>query len=66
MKADEAAASIERLRATFQAAQSFGLTDEQVWETVQEVVNSTPADKPAGECLDDLADALAARIRGEK
>jgi hypothetical protein len=52
----------ERLSSMFDAAMAFGLSREQVWQAVLEVVERTPLDKPVGECLDDVAAALAARI----
>jgi hypothetical protein len=59
---------LERLRATFQAAQDLGLSEEAIWAAVLEVVDSTPPGRPAGESIDAVAEALAKRIeekRGE-
>jgi hypothetical protein len=64
--ADQSA--IEALRQTFGAAMDYGLTYEEVWEAVNEVVERTPPDTPAGEALNDIAAALSNRIhqkRGE-
>jgi hypothetical protein len=60
--------AVERLRETFKAAQDFGLSDEDVWATVLEVVDKTPPGRPAAESMAEVADALAKRIedrRGE-
>ena len=60
--------AIEALRQTFGAAIEYGLTYEEVWAVVNEVVERTPPDTPAGEALDDIAAALSNRIhekRGE-
>jgi hypothetical protein len=61
MKPPDRAAS-GQLRSIFEVAMDFGLSDEQVWDAVKEVAAGTPADKPADECIGELADALARRI----
>jgi hypothetical protein len=60
--------AIEALRQTFGAAIEYGLTYDEVWEAVNEVVERTPPDTPAGEALEEIAAALSRRIhekRGE-
>ena len=60
--------AIEALRQTFGAAMDYGLSYDEVWAVVNEVVERTPPDKPAGEALDEIAAALSRRIhekRGE-
>ena len=60
--------AIEALRQTFGAAMEYGLSYDEVWEAVNEVVERTRPDTPAGEALDDIAAALSNRIhekRGE-
>jgi hypothetical protein len=58
-------AEVTRLRETFDAAADLGLDPQQIWESILEVVDSTPPDRPAVEWVDDLAAALAARIGEE-
>ena len=50
------------LQATFDAAKHFGLTDDEVWETVDECLDEEGRDASLSECLDELSAALAARI----
>jgi hypothetical protein len=60
--------AIEALRQTFGAAMDYGLSYEEVWEAVNEVVERTPPDTPAVEALEEIAAALSSRIhekRGE-
>ena len=60
--------AIDALRQTFSAAMQYGLTYDEVWAEVNEVVELTPPDTPAGQALDDIAAALSNRIhekRGE-
>jgi hypothetical protein len=47
MTSPEVAASIQRLRSTFEAAMDFGLTDEECWSAAKEVAFRTPEEKPA-------------------
>jgi hypothetical protein len=60
--------AIEALRQTFGAAMEYGLSYEEVWGVVNEVVERTPPDTSAGEALEEIAAALSNRIhekRGE-
>jgi hypothetical protein len=43
--------AIEALRQTFGAAIDYGLSYEEVWSVVNEVVERTPPDTPAGEAF---------------
>ena len=52
----------ERLGEIFEAAEAFGLTDEEVCEVFVEVGERTPPNRPAIECLGELSEALARRI----
>jgi hypothetical protein len=58
--------AMERLRATFKAAQDFGLTDDGVWEVVADVARGVPPGRPAAESINEVADALAARINQQR
>jgi hypothetical protein len=49
------------LRAIFDAARRFELTDEEVWQTVDESLSAWD-DAAVAKGLDDLAGALARRI----
>jgi hypothetical protein len=50
------------LKAIFDAARRFGLTDDEVWKTVDASLDGAGRDATVRECLDDLAGALARRI----
>jgi hypothetical protein len=50
------------LQAIFDAAKQFGLTDDEVWSTLNGSVREVGHDGTVGECLDDLTAALACRI----
>jgi hypothetical protein len=50
------------LQAIFDAAKRFGLSDDEVWHTLNEAVFAAGEDGTVGECLDDLTAALAHRI----
>jgi hypothetical protein len=50
------------LQATRDAAKHFGLTDDEVWETVDECLEEAGRDASLSDCLDELSAALAARI----
>jgi hypothetical protein len=52
---------IAPLHAIFDAAKHFGLTDDEVWEALNECF-SEDGDSTVGECLDELISALARRI----
>jgi hypothetical protein len=54
--------AVGRIRATFRAAEEFGLRDEQIWSTVTEVCDRVPADAPIEDSLDELIAALARRV----
>ncbi len=53
---------IDDLRATFGASRAFGLSDEEIWQVVNEVCGRVP-DEIARESLDELTTALAERIQ---
>jgi hypothetical protein len=44
----------------------FGLTDEEVWAAVLEVVDATPPGRPAGESIEAVAEAFAKRIEEKR
>jgi hypothetical protein len=50
------------LQATFDAAKHFGLTEDEVWETVDERLYEASSEAAATDYLDDISAALAARI----
>ena len=50
------------LRASFEAARRFGLTEDEVWHTVDEVVSRAGRDATVGECLEEITAALARGI----
>jgi hypothetical protein len=54
--------SLPSLRAVFDAARTFGLTDEEAWRAVDDAVWSVGADGTLGDCLEELAAALASDI----
>ena len=49
-------------RAVFDAARSFGLTPDEIWEEVGAVLQRTDHDTTLTECLDDVTVALTRRI----
>jgi hypothetical protein len=50
------------LQAIFDGAKRFGLTDEEVWRTVNESLYQVGRDATVPEYLDELTEALARRI----
>jgi hypothetical protein len=50
------------LQAIFDAAKQFGLTEDEVWQAVNECFRDADFDATVGDCLDDLVIALARRI----
>jgi hypothetical protein len=54
--------SLPSLRAVFDAAKAFGLTDEEAWCAADEAVWSVGADGTLGEYVDELSAALASGI----
>jgi hypothetical protein len=55
-------ASLTPLRAVFEAARQFGLTDEEAWRVVDATMFAAGPDTSLGEFHDELAAALASRI----
>jgi hypothetical protein len=55
-------AVIPPLQAIFDGARDFGLTDDEVWQTVNESLRGAGNDATVGEYLEELAAALARRI----
>jgi hypothetical protein len=53
---------VRQPHATFGAARSFGLDDEEIWQAVNEVCERTPNELRA-EDLEELIVALATRIQ---
>jgi hypothetical protein len=54
--------AIPSLQAIFDGAKRFGLTDEEVWQTVNESLYQVGRDATVPEYLDELTEALARRI----
>jgi hypothetical protein len=50
------------LQAIFDAAKHFGLTDDEVWQTLNESLCGAGNDATVREYLEELAGALARRI----
>jgi hypothetical protein len=50
------------LRAGVDAARAFGLTDDEIWGTVEGVVSAAGPHATVGDCLDELTAALARGI----
>lgn len=55
-------ARIPPLRAIFEAAKRFGLTEDEVWRAVDESLYEAGRDATLSEYLEDLTGALAERI----
>jgi hypothetical protein len=55
-------APIAPLQAVFDAAKHFGLTDDEVWQAINESFRWADVDSSVGDCLDELVVALARRI----
>jgi hypothetical protein len=49
----------------FRGARGFGLSDEEIWETVNEVCGRLPPGKARPEDLEELIAALARRIQAK-
>jgi hypothetical protein len=47
------------LRAGVDAARGFGLTDDEIWATVEGVVSAVGPHATVGDCLDEVTAALA-------
>jgi hypothetical protein len=54
--------SLPSLRAVFDAATQFGLTDDEAWSAVDDAVWSVGPDGTLSEYLDELTAALASGI----
>ena len=54
--------AVAQLRATFRAAEEFGLSDEEIWSTVLEVCERVPGGAAVEQSFDELVAALAGRI----
>jgi hypothetical protein len=50
------------LRAGVDAARAFGLTDDEIWGTVEGVVSAVGPNATVGDCLDELTAAVARGI----
>jgi hypothetical protein len=50
------------LQAIFEGAKQFGLTDDEVWQTVDDSLAEAGGDATVAEYLDELSGALAQRI----
>jgi hypothetical protein len=50
------------IQTILEGARQFGLTDEEIWETVNASLSAADADTTVPECIDDLTGALAQRI----
>jgi hypothetical protein len=51
--------AVGQLRATFRAAQEFGLSDEEIWSTVIEICDRVPGGAAVEGSFDELVAALA-------
>jgi hypothetical protein len=54
------------MRAMFDGARKFGLSDDAVWETIDGVLLAVGGEATLAEYLDDVSGALAARILAEQ
>ena len=54
--------SLPSLRAVFDAAKQFGLTDDEAWSAVDDAVWIVGADGTLGEYVDELTAVLASGI----
>ena len=59
---DTGSAVTAPLRASFNAARRFGLSDDEVWHTVDEVVSRAGLHATVGECLEEITATLAREI----
>jgi hypothetical protein len=57
--------TIHEIPTIFRGARGFGLSDEEVWETVNEVCEQLPPGKVRPEDLEELIAALAERIQAK-
>jgi len=55
-------APIPSLKAIFCGAKDFGLTDDEVWQTVDETLCGAGGDATVPECFAELTAALARRV----
>jgi len=55
-------APIPSLKAIFDGAKDFGLTDDQVWQTIDETLCGAGGDATVPECFAELTAALARRV----
>jgi hypothetical protein len=56
------AQEVGRLRATFEAATEFGLSDKEIWALIMEVCSRASRDLAGSDPLEELSAVLAARI----
>jgi len=59
---DTGSAVTAPLQASFSAARRFGLSDDEVWHAVDEVVSRAGLHATVGECLEEITAALARGI----
>ena len=55
--------TIHEIPTIFRGARGFGLSDEEVWETVNEVCERLPPERVRPEDLEELIAGLAERIQ---
>jgi hypothetical protein len=58
--------SLPSLRAVFDAARQFGLTDDEAWRAVDDAVEVVGADGTLRDYVDELTAALASGILGKQ
>jgi hypothetical protein len=59
---DPDSSAIPPLQAVFEGAKRFGLSDDEVWQTVNDSLHRAGGDATVAEYLDELTGALARRI----
>ena len=57
--------TIHEIPTIFRGARGFGLSDDEIWETVNEVCGRLPPGKVQSEDLEELIAALALRIQAK-
>ena len=62
MRVDHDHSTLPSLRAVYDGARHFGLSDEQAWEAIDDALSDVGPDASVADCFEAVSGALARRI----